>query len=172
MNKDQWEQVSSRARVILNYGVVKKEWLESSRIARFIAAVPFVAGCRKAMETSFVHLLTYLVSLDESAKDLFMHKPEDDADVHSRLTPLLSFSGGDERILACCRDLLALCMVSNYCKDVEADKLVGKYNPVGKGIWDGEKLTKDLIASIGRAIAPEVSAFFTIEDALRGYWHE
>ncbi len=171
MNKDQWEQVSSRARVILNYGVVKKEWLESSRIARFIAAVPFVAGCRKAMETSFVHLLTYLVSLDESAKDLFMHKPEDDDAIHSRLTPLLSFSGGDEKILACCRDLLALCMVSNYCKDVETDKLMGKYNPVGKGIWDGEKLTKDLVASIVGAITPEVATFYTIEDALRGYWY-
>jgi hypothetical protein len=30
MNNNQWEEVSSRARVVLNYGVVKKEWLESS----------------------------------------------------------------------------------------------------------------------------------------------
>jgi hypothetical protein len=170
MNNDQWEEVSSRVRVILDYGVVKKEWLESNRMAKFIAAVPFLAGCRKAMETSFVHLLTYLAALDESVKDFFMHGPEDDSDVYSRLTSLLMFPGGDDRVLSCYRDLLALCMVSNYRKDAEADRLVGKYNPVGEGVWDGEKLTMNLLESIQGTISPEISGYYTVEDALKGYW--
>jgi len=170
MNNNQWEEVSSRARMVLNYGVVKKEWLESCRIARFIAAVPILAGCDKALETSFAHLLIYLVSLEESAKGIFMHKPEDDKNVYSRLTSLLLFSGGDETILACYRDLLALCMVSNYQKDVEADKLVGKYNPVGEGVWDGGMLVKELLESIRATISMEISRYYTAEDALKGYW--
>jgi hypothetical protein len=99
-----------------------------------------------------------------------MHKPEDDADVYSRLTSLLSFSGGDDKILDCYRDLLTLCMVSNYSKDVEADRLVGKYNPVGEGVWVAEKLTEDLLDSIRRTITPEISRYYTIENALNGYW--
>jgi len=122
MTKNQWETVSSRIRALLNYGMAEAGWLEGCRIARFIAAVPFMAGCEKALETSFSHLLVYLASMDESTKELFYHNPGDDGDLYSRLRPILDFSGGNEEILLCCRDLLALCMVSNYHKDAEEDR--------------------------------------------------
>ena len=172
MTKEQWETVSSRARVVLNYGVAQTERLEKSRIARFIAEVPFLAGCDKALVTSFTHLLTYLVSLDESAKEIFFHRAEDDGNVYSRLAPLLSFSGGDQKTLDCCRDLLALCMVSNYRKDAESDRAVGKYNPLNTGSWDGDALVAELSASVGSTITPEISAYYTAEDALRGAWKD
>jgi len=170
MKKEQWEEVSTRVRAILNYGIDQNEWLQRSRMARFIAAVPFLAGCDKALETSFVHLLVYLVALDPSARDLFLHKPEDDAMVRCRLSPLLSFSGGDQAVLRCCEDLLALCMVANYRKDAAADRAVGKYNPLNAGVWDAETLDQELTASIGKHITQEISAFFTVEEALEGYW--
>ncbi len=125
---------------ILNFGIAQTEWLQGCHMARFIAAIPFLAKCGKATETSFAHLLVYLASLDGSAKQLFFHKPEDDAELHARLSPILNFHGGNEATLLCCRDLLALCMVSNYRKDAEADQIVDKYNPLTKGTWDADSL--------------------------------
>ena len=170
MTKKEWETVSSRARALLDFGVVEAEWLETSRIARFIAAVPFLAGCSKALETSFSHLLVYLASLDDSTKEIFYHKSEDDGDLYSRLQPLLGFHGGNGENLLCCRDLLALCMVSNYRKDAEEDWTLGKYNPLNTGVWDGLSLVGELSESIEKRITPEIAEFYTIEDALRGYW--
>lgn len=170
MTKEQWETVSSRARVVLNYGVAQTERLEKSRIARFIAAVPFLAGCGKATATSFAHLLVYLAALDDSAKELFFHTEEDDGDLYARLAPVFNFCGGDAELLRCCRDLLALCMVSNYRKDAEEDRALGKYNPVNSGAWDADALIEELTESIGQRITPEIAAFYTVEEALRGYW--
>ncbi|HAE23389.1 MAG TPA: hypothetical protein DCG47_13880 [Spirochaetaceae bacterium] len=170
MTKEQWETVSSRVRVILNYGIAQTQWLEESRLARFIAAVPFLARCGKAMETSFTHLLTYLASSDGSVKHIFFHKPEDDEDIYARLSPILNFQGGDEAALQCCKDLLTLSMVVNYQKDAESDQAVGKYNPVNAGIWDAEELIAQLKESIQRSITPEIAEFYTVDEALRGYW--
>ncbi len=172
MTKEQWDTVSSRARAILNYGITQTEWLQENRMARFIAAVPFLARCGKAMETSFTHLLTYLASIDVSVKHIFFHKPEDDVDVYARLSPILHFQGGDESTLACCRDLLALCMVSNYQRDAEADQAVGKYNPINAKVWNAETQISKLKDSIEKKMSPEIAAFYTVEEALQGYWEE
>jgi hypothetical protein len=172
MTKEQWETVSSRARAILNYGITQTEWLQENRMARFIAAVPFLARCGKAVETSFTHLLTYLASIDGSVKHIFFHKPEDDGDVYARLGPILHFQGGDEGTLACCRDLLALCMVANYQRDAEVDQAVGKYNPINAQVWNAETLIKGLKDSIEKRMSPEIAAFYTVEEALQGYWEE
>jgi hypothetical protein len=172
MTTEQWETVSSRARALLNYGIIKAEWLQKSRMARFIAAVPYLAKCGKATETSFAHLLLYLASLDESARAIFFHKPEDDGDIYNRLLPILNFHNGNEATLNCCRDLLALCMVSNYQKDAEADKIAGKYNPLNAGFWVAQPLIEKLEASIKAKITPEIAEYYTVEEALRGYWDE
>jgi hypothetical protein len=166
----QWEEISSRARAILNYSIVQKEVLEKNKTARFIAAIPFLGECAKPVETAFSHLLIYLVSLDESAKDIYFHKAEDDHDLYSRIRPLLNFIGGNEDILNCCRDLLSLCMVSNYIHNAEADNSIGKYNPVAAGIWDGKAIQQKLITSIEETITPEIAAYYTIDDAIRGFW--
>ena len=172
MTKEQWDTVSSRVRVLLNYSVAQTNWLQGSRMARLIAAVPFLAGCGKAQETSFCHLLIYLASLDEAAKELFSHKPEDDGELYTRLAPILTFSGGNGEILQCCRDLITLCMVSNYRKDAEADQKVGKYNPLNAGLWDANALIGTLTESIEKRITPEIANFYTSEDALRGFWQD
>ncbi|MEA1973536.1 MAG: hypothetical protein U9N34_09655, partial [Candidatus Cloacimonadota bacterium] len=119
MTNEQWENVLSRAGAVLNFGIEKKEQVKNSKMAKLIAATPFLAGCDKAIETSFSHLLIYLMSLDESAKDIYFHKPEDDADIYLRLFPISNFLGGKKEIIQCCMDLKALCMLSNYKKDTE-----------------------------------------------------
>ena len=172
MTKQQWEIVSSRVRAILNYGIAQTEWLQESRLARFIAAVPFLAQCGKATETSFAHLLIYLATLDSSVRQIFFHKPEDDKDLYSRLSPILNFYGGNEATLHCCRDLMALCMISNYQQDAESDRALGKYNPLNTGIWDAQLLIRQLEESIKSSITPEIAEFYTVEEALLGLWKE
>lgn len=172
MYEREWVDVADRARAFLNFGVAKKEWLEGSRLARFIASIPFLAGCDKPRETSFIHLLTYLASLEESAKDIFMPGPADDADLYSRLTPLMLSSGGDGRVLSCCRDLLALCMVANYRDDAASDLSLGKHNPVALGKWDAEALIDSLKSRIRASATPDILALYTEDDALKGIWKD
>ena len=170
MMNEQWESILNRAGTAFNFGIEKKEQLKSSRMAKLIAATPFLAGCNKAAETAFSHLTIYLMSLDESVNDIFFHKPEDDGDLYSRLIPISSFSGGDKAIIQCCMDLTALCMLSNYNKDTEKDKAAGKYNPINAGKWDYEPMSRPLIESIERTITPDISAVYTVQDALKAYW--
>jgi len=170
MTNKEWENVFSRAGAVLNFGIEKKEQVQNSQMAKLIAAVPFLAGCNKAMETSFSHLIIYLMSLDESAKDIFFHKPEDDKDIYSRLFPINNFSGGNRNIIQCCLDLTALCMLSNYRKDMEEDREIGKYNPINDDIWNYDFLSKKLIENIDKNITSEISVLYTKEDAVKGYW--
>ena len=170
MNDEKWGNVLARAGAVLNFGIEKKEQIQNSKMAKFIATVPYLAGCNKALETSFSHLMIYLMSLDESAKDIFFHKPEDDRDIYSRLFPISNFSGGNREIIQCCMDLTALCMLSNYKKDIEEDRETGKYNPINEDAWNYDSLSKNLIENIDKNISAEISALFTKEDAVEGYW--
>ena len=172
MTEKQWENILSRAGAVFNFGIEKKELVKNSRMARFIAAAPFLAGCKKATETSFSHLVIYLMSLDESAKDIYFHKPEDDEDIYSRLFPISSFSCGNREIIQCCMDLTALCMLANFKKDLEEDEAIGKYNPINDWNWDYETMSKKLIQNIDRSITPEISLIYTKEDAIKGLWRD
>ena len=170
MTNEQWENILSRAAAVFNFGIEKKEELKSSRMAKLIAATPFLAGCNKAAEISFSHLSIYILSLDESAKDIYFHKPEDDEDIYSRLFPISGFSGGNREIIKCCMDLMALCMLSNYKKDSEKDKLIGKYNPINNGKWNYETISAKLIENIDKSITTEILNIYTKEDSLKAYW--
>ncbi|MBI9106377.1 MAG: hypothetical protein JEZ04_06480 [Spirochaetales bacterium] len=172
MTKEQWEKVSSRARTVFNFGIKQSEWIEGSKMARLIAAVPYLAGCDKAEKTSFTHLSVYIMSIDESAKEIYFHKLEDDRDLYSRLFPISNFMEGNQKIIQCCMDLIALNMVSNYNNGADEDLAIGKYNPVAQGKWSFPELSEKLIKNIEENISPEISAFYDIETALRGLWHK
>ncbi|MCK5673716.1 MAG: hypothetical protein KAH95_10075 [Spirochaetales bacterium] len=170
MTNDQWENVLNRAGAVLNFGIEKKKQVQNSKMAKFIAAIPYLAGCNKATETSFSHLIIYLMSLHESAKDIYFHNSEDDKDIYSRLFPISSFLGGDKIIIQTCMDLLALCMLSNYKNDAEQDKIIGKYNPLNTGKWNYNFMSEKLIKNIDNTITSEISEIFTKDNAFRGYW--
>ena len=172
MTNEQWENVLSRAGAVLNFGIEKKEQVQNSKMAKLVAAIPYLADCNKAFETSFSHLLIYLMAFDESSKDVYFHKPEDNSDIYSRLFPISSFSGGQIEIIHCCMDLIALCMLSNYKKDSEEDKRIGKYNPINEGQWDYDTLSTELIQKIDKNITPEISAIYNSTIALEGYWNK
>ena len=170
MNDELWENLLSRAGAVFNFGIEQKQKLKNNRMARLIAAIPFLAGCDKALETSFSHLSVYLMSLDESTKDIYFHKPVDDEDIYSRLFPISSFFGGNREIIECCIDIIALCMLSNYKKDAEEDLAIGKYNPISLNKWKYETISSELINNIEKTMTEEIEKIYTINDAVEGYW--
>lgn len=165
-----WEKISGRVKTVFNFGIERSEWLKENKTARFIAEIPFLAGCDKAEETALSHLAIYLLALDDSTKEVFFHNPEDDKDVYSRLAPIAGFKGGNQDAIDCCMALLALCMVSNYKKDIENDKKIGKYNPVGAGVWNYEEMSAGLITEINSRITEDIKQFYTVDDALKSIW--
>ena len=172
MEQDSWEKISGRIKAVFNFGIEKSEWLKTSKMARFIAEIPYLAGCKKAEETAFSHLAIYIMSIEESSKDIFFHKPEDDDDILLRLAPISNFVGGDRVIIDCCMALISLCMISNYRKDQENDKKIGKYNPLGEGKWDYEKLSSELMQTVEKNLTPEIEKYYTAEDTVRGFWQK
>jgi hypothetical protein len=170
MTNEQWTNVLSRAGAVLNFGIAKKEQLQNNNLAKLITATPYLADCMKATETSFSNLLIYLMSLEESAKDIYFHKTEDDKDLYSRLAPISNFIGGNKTIIQCSLDLTALCMLSNYRKDADLDMEIGKYNPINSGKWNYDELSATLIENIDKTIIPDMADIYTKENALRGMW--
>jgi hypothetical protein len=170
MTKEEWSILAGRAGAVLNFGIKEKEWLKTSKMARLIAATPFLAGCDKPEETAFSHLILYLVSLNESARDIYLHRPVDDRDVYTRLFPVSNFLGGNLTIIQCILDLMALTMLSNYHQDAEEDRRISKYNPLNEGKWNYKTESERLIQSINANSTPEIAAIYTVEDALKGYW--
>jgi len=170
MTREQWITLAGRAGAVLNYGIKEKEWLKTSKIARLIAETPFLAGCDKAEETAFSHLILYLISLDESARTIYFHQPQDDRDVYTRLFPVSNFLGGNSSVIRCSLDLMALTMLSNYQKNAGEDERRGKYNPLNEGKWDYQTESEKLIRSIQDYSIPELTSLYSVEDALKGYW--
>ena len=170
MTHEQWSKLAGRAGAVLNYGIKEKEWLKSSKMARLVAETPYLAECDKPETTAFSHLMIYLTAMHESAKDVFLHTPEDDNNLYTRLFPISGFIGGDTAIIQCCLDLMGLCMLSNYNNDADEDKKLGKYNPINAKKWNYAAESEELLNKINKTITPEIAAVYTAEDALKGYW--
>lgn len=170
MTGEQWSNITGRAGAVLNYGIKEKEWLKSSKMARLIAEVPYLAGCDKPETTAFSHLMIYLIAMHESAKDVFLHKRDDDNDLYTRLFPISNFIGGDTSIIQCCLDLMGLCMLSNYKNSADEDRKLGKYNPINANQWNYATESEKLLKKVNQTMTPEIAAVYAVEDALKGYW--
>ena len=152
-----WPELCSMIATTFNMDPEIKTWLESKNVAKLIAALPFLAGCNKPNQTAAGHLSIYLLSVFEATKSLFHHEEwSDDNEIMRRLQPISNFDGGDPEIFERGMNLLALNMVCGYERDIQKDIFLGKYNPVGEGVWDYSKLKSDLINKIENVYCPEM----------------
>ena len=138
-----WEEISDRVAEAFRMNVEERPWFTTGRIAKLIAAIPFLAGCEDAERTAVAHLGTYLLSTRET-KGYFNTQAEDKISVFERLRLISNFKGGDSRIIEKGLCLLALNMVADYKRDIEEDALLGKYNPIASGAWNFEDTVVDL----------------------------
>ncbi len=130
--ESKWMEISERVAEAFRMTPDERERLSQGRIAKLIAAIPFLAGCEDAERTAVAHLGTYLLSTRET-KCYFNARSEDGTSVLERLRLGSNFKGGDARIIEKGLCLLALNMVSDYKRDIEEDERLGKYNPIAAG---------------------------------------
>ena len=127
-----WDELSDLVAKAFRMSDEESQRFRGSMVAKLIAAIPFLAGCEDAERTAVAHLGTYLLSTRET-KRYFNTQPGDSASPLERLRLGSRFKGGDQRIIERGLCLLALNMVSDYKRDLEEDRLLGKYNPIAAG---------------------------------------
>ncbi len=169
--EDTWRNITDKLSVIHNYGIFEKKWLVENKLAKLIAATPYLAESVKPDIVSFSHLSLYLLSLTETGKTIFVHREIDDSNLYSRLDPLIYFSTGDQEVIEASNALLGLCMLSNYKKDSQRDRKSGKYNPVASGKWQFDTMKETLLATLAKnSRAEELLQIYPVQEALKGNW--
>lgn len=103
-------------------------------------------------------------------KDPCNARPSDDEYLLRRLELIGNFVGGDEEIIQRGMNLIALCMISDYARDVKEDKVLGKYNPVSAGVLDYEKEKERLIREIESVSCPDMDNIFCAKEGVKTFW--
>lgn len=166
-----WNDLCDRIGITFNMDSGKIMWLREKKVARLIAAIPYLAGCNKPRQTAAAHLSVYLLSVFEATKSIFHHEAwNDDISLMNRLMPIGNFEGGDSLLIKRGMNLLALNMVCGYERDIQKDIILKKYNPVGEGSWDYKKLKMNLIEHIENVSSPEMDTIMNIGDGTDSYW--
>ncbi len=142
--------------------------LRSKGIARLIGAIPFLAGCDDPAELAVTNLRHYVMSCG-IGKKLYAATVENSTDVFGRLSPA-RYQGGDEAIIRRGMSLLALNMLTDYNRDVELDRSLGKYNPIGAGDWSYEEKAEELLASIAAIDCPDMDEIVDVHTIMNSSW--
>ncbi len=139
-------------------------------VARLIAALPFLAACRRPERTAIEHLGIYVLSVRDATRSAFFASPHDDESVFARLRPIMRFDGGNRRVVDRGMAVLARMMVADYRRDREVDRLYGKYNPVAAGAWDAEKMIAELSSAIETTPYPQIDEIMGDDDDTEAWW--
>jgi hypothetical protein len=164
-----WSEISDAVSKAFRMTTKEREALKEKRVARLIAAIPFLAECEDAERTAVAHVGTYLLSVRET-KRYFNAKPDDSESVTERLRLISNFKGGDQRIIERGMNLLALNMVSDYRRDAEEDVFLRKYNPVSEGDFDYESTIGELKERIEEVPCSEMDKIMSLSFALLDFW--
>lgn len=163
-----WENIAGSVADAFRMNDREYEWLENKSLAKLIAAIPFLAGCEDPDRTAVTHLGAYILSL--RIKTLANAQPSDDADLFRRLEMIRNFTGGDAAIIEKGMSLIALNMIADYARDIEEDRLFGKYNPVDSGAFDYEAEKKRLEGVITAVECKEMDEIMNLDEAVETYW--
>jgi len=164
-----WEKLYTEIADAFSLGPTRTVKLASNKVAKLIAAIPFLAGCRNPERAALAHLGTYLVAGSGGAREVFDHQPEDDAEVMARLAMGSNFEGGDPAVLARGMKILAWTMIRGYVRKVEENAVQG-YNPVAAKTWEAGPMLAKLETEISSAPNPEMDSIIGLAD--RGVFWE
>ena len=164
----QWDQIVDLVAGTFRFTREETERFRSRAIPKLIAAIPFLAGCKDPLRTAISHLGTYVLSvrLPEVAKT----KPSDDEYLFRRLETINHFIGGDDDIIQRGMNLIALCMIYDYERDVAEDRRLNKYNPISAGSLDFEEQKHDLIRQIESVPCDGMDDILPVEKCVRKFW--
>jgi hypothetical protein len=164
----QWDMVVGMVADAFRFTRQETKEFRSRGIPKLIAAIPFLAGCKDPLRTAISHLGTYILSV--RLPKVAETGPSDDEYLLRRLEPINHFAGGDNEIVQRGMNLIALCMICDYERDVAEDSKLGKYNPVSAGALDFEEQRSDLIGQIESVQCDEMDAILPIEKCYSSFW--
>lgn len=164
-----WSEIAGDLAAAFRMNPLEAGAFQNNRIARLVAALPFLAGCEDAGRTAVAHLGIYLLSVRDT-KHWFSATPEDSTSIMERLRLGASFKGGDKEILHRGMSLLALNMISDYQRDLAEDKALGKYNPLGAGDFDFRETIEQLEWDIAKRPCDEMDEIITAGEMPLSYW--
>ena len=167
-NDFQWDQIVDMVAGAFRFTKEETERFRSREIPKLIAAIPFLAGCKDPLRTAISHLGTYILSvrLPEVAET----KPSDDEYLFRRLETINHFIGGDNEIIQRGMNLIALCMIYDYERDIEEDRQLNKYNPISSGSLDFEEQKCDLIRQIESVPCDAMDIILPWRRTQRRFW--
>ncbi|HAE21693.1 MAG TPA: hypothetical protein DCG47_05135 [Spirochaetaceae bacterium] len=169
LGEELWLEIAGDLAAAFRMDASEAEALRGNRIARLVAALPFLAGCEDAARTAVAHLGTYLLSVRET-KGWFCATPADGSSIMERLRLGASFKGGDKDILERGMSLLALNMVSDYKRDLTEDAACGKYNPIAAGDFAFEETVESLLWAIAKVPCAEMDEIISPGEMPLSYW--
>ena len=156
MNDEKWAELVNVVKKSFKLPGKKAKSLASSSMARYLADIPYKAGCKNA-DRKALHNLTGFVMSTHGAEKFAEPNKDDDADILERLDLFGSFSDGDKEVIRKSLAQVALAMLEDYKRDQQSDKESGKYNPLNAGTMDYEKEKKKLEEITGAGAEPERS---------------
>ncbi len=164
-----WLELAGDLAAAFRMDAAEAEALRVNRIARLVAALPFLAGCEDAGRTAVAHLGTYLLSVRDT-KRWFCATPEDGSSIMERLRLGASFKGGDKDVIERGMSLLALNMLSDYKRDLAEDAALGKYNPLAAGDFSFEETVESLEWAIAKRPCDEMDEIISPGEMPLSYW--
>ncbi len=132
------------------------EKLLTNEVARFIVALPFVAGCENAQEKALAHLKIYATGVKCDTYPIESCTSCDTSTVYEDLGMLSSFEGGNEKIVQHGMTILSLVMLEAYKDRTFSDIEKGTYNPLNDGTWDYYALKASLLEEIKESPYPKL----------------
>ena len=150
-------------------GADAKQW-QDKKVARLVAAIPYLAGAADPDRQAVSNLL--VLHGAAKARKLFDHRKTDDADLMRRLASFDFGRSADPKVVQYGLNLLALVMIADHEKDLEADKKAGKYNPVASGVWKADIQKKQIQTALSADASSQklFSDVMTPEQAVQAWW--
>ncbi len=146
------------------------EKLRSSKAAKVIGALPYIAGAREPERVAVAHLGTFVLAGRDRSRLVFDHKASDDGDVLARLEPIADHPGADKALVDRGMRILALMMIAGYARDVEKDRGSGEYNPLLRGTWSAAAMQESLLTAIQSVPSQEMDAVMKPHEAVMVWW--
>lgn len=154
-NLPEWTYIAEEMSKVFRFTTEERYQFENSNTAKFIATIPFEAGCEEPERTAIAHLCIY-VAEQRGFQKYYAHLPSDDEDVFNRLSRILTFKGGNSEIINHGMNVLALIMIEGYRRSMKCDKENNIYNPLVSGNWNYQLIKNKLIWEINKKVIPNL----------------
>lgn len=154
-----WNYFVKEMKKIFHFSYRELKNFRKCKIAKLIASIPFVAGCKEPERTAIAHLCIYVAEIRGFQK-YFAHLPSDDVDLFNRLAFISTFEGGNKEIIEHGMNLLALSMIEGYHKSEEEDKKSQIYNPFISGAWDYKVKKEEIRLNIQNFPLPQLDNLY------------